>query len=62
MITAEELGQILYEEFRRDEWGSIDPFAFSYLPSEETGDDYGGIDKVMERVAARINEKQSESI
>jgi len=54
-ITVKGLGKLLYEEFDRDNWGSIDPFAFKTLPKSNTDDEMHGIYEVLERVIKRLN-------
>lgn len=59
-ITAKELGQILYEEFERDEWGDVDPFYFKDPPkaSEEGNlNRMGGLYEVLDRSAKRLNKR-----
>jgi hypothetical protein len=63
-LTVKELGQILYEEFDRDGWGTIEPYYFKDPPKSEDHPDYdseedncemSGLYDVLERSAKRIN-------
>ena len=51
-LTTKQLGQILYEEFDRDDWGMIDPF---YFNDAEDDDDEMNPYEVLERATERIN-------
>ena len=54
-ITGKKLREILYEEFTSENWGDIDPLYFNpKLKKNEMGD-MEGLDKVIDRVADRIN-------
>jgi hypothetical protein len=55
MLTAEELGALLFEEFERDDWGMIDPGAFANPQGAETKGEMRGLKEVLERVTDRIN-------
>jgi len=62
-LTAEELGNMLYEEFERDNWEDtdIDPFWFE-TPQGKLGrvkrldDTYNNLQEVLKRVAERIRQ------
>jgi hypothetical protein len=56
MITVEELGRILHEEFDADNWGLIDPLAFDPDGDFGEGGDYEGVKEVLERAVDRLNE------
>lgn len=56
-LTPKKLGQILFEEFRADSWGTFDPDAFRELPkSTDEEHEYSGLYEVIERACKRINE------
>lgn len=59
-ITVEKLGQILYEEFKADGWGTIDPWWFKNPPhvADESLDEGGGLYEVLERVVERLNKRK----
>ena len=65
-MDGTRLAQILHEEFKRDNWGDIDPWLFKMvsgtLEVDDTVDDDNAEDaealrEVLERVAKRINEE-----
>ena len=59
-LTVDELGTILYEEFDRDGWGTVDPSRFRNPPSDtdKSDDNHAGLREVLERVTNRINAKR----
>ncbi len=56
-MDAARLAQILHEEFRRDNWGDIDPYLFGETELDDHGEDAESLRKVMERAAKRITEE-----
>lgn len=57
-ITVKELSKLLFEEFERDSWGRVDTYYFGKPPREDEGTDYDGLYEVLERVTARLNERE----
>lgn len=58
-LTVKELGNILFEEFERDQWGDIDPYYFKN-PSKEDGEmsTYEVLDRVVKRINQKFNPKK----
>ena len=56
-LTVKALGKILYEEFERDSWGTVDPYYFKEPPrmGEATPENGEGLYEVLERAVNRIN-------
>lgn len=58
-VTPEMLGHLLYEEFQRDSWGTLDPDRFKDPPKKKNpdkDDDHNGLYEVLVRVTKRLNE------
>jgi hypothetical protein len=58
-ITVKGLGLILYEEFHRDAWGTVDPFYFKDPPGlDDIDTDMRGLREVLQRVVERLNKEK----
>jgi len=55
IVTPEQLGKLLHEEFAKDNWGDIDPFYFNKPPKKDDGTEMDGLYEVLKRVCNRLN-------
>jgi len=60
-FTEEEISKIIYDEFKKDDWGDVDPSFFKpdlikkALKNPEELGDMAGLEKVVKRITKRIN-------
>lgn len=58
-MKAEQLAQILADEFARDSWGYIDPYLFKMVskgidPDDDSAENAEALKEVLDRVVKRI--------
>jgi hypothetical protein len=58
-LTGREIGKILFREFNKDSWGTVDTESFRDPKTEEEADpdEDGGLMEVLDRVAKILNER-----
>lgn len=56
-LTVRQLGEMLYDSFEEDSWGTVDPEAFCNPRRSGDDDEFCGLYEVLERVVERINKK-----